>query len=52
MALVVMAFSIHPAIGQALSELITYGEFKTLDLGAFGWSRVIHNRPYFEANII
>jgi glycine/D-amino acid oxidase-like deaminating enzyme len=41
-----------PAIGRALSELITYGEFRTLDLGAFGWSRVIDNRPYFEANII
>jgi len=41
-----------PAIGRALSELITYGEFRTLDLSAFGWSRVINNRPYFEANII
>ena len=41
-----------PAIGRALSELITYGEFRTLDLGAFGWSRVVNNRPYFEANII
>ena len=41
-----------PAIGRALSELITYGEYRTLDLDAFGWSRVMNNRPYFEANII
>jgi len=41
-----------PAIGRALSELVTYGEFRTLELGALGWRRVINNRPYLEANII
>ena len=41
-----------PAIGRALSELVTYGEFRTLELGALGWRRVINNCPYLEANII
>jgi len=41
-----------PTIGRALSELITFGAFTTLDLEAFGWRRVINNSPYLEANII
>ncbi len=41
-----------PAIGRALSELVTYSEFRTLELGALGWRRVINNCPYLEANII
>ncbi len=41
-----------PAIGRAISELVTYGAFKTLNLAAFGWHRVINNTPYLEANII
>ena len=41
-----------PAIGRALSELVTYGEYRSLDLSAFAWHRVINKRPYFEANII
>jgi len=41
-----------PAIGRAISELVTYGAFKTLDLAAFGWRRVINHAPYLEANII
>lgn len=27
-----------PAVGSALSELVTFGQFRTLDLQAFGWS--------------
>ncbi|NBO89712.1 MAG: FAD-binding oxidoreductase, partial [Betaproteobacteria bacterium] len=34
-----------PAIGRALSELVTFGEFRTLQLGALGWARVIEGRP-------
>ena len=41
-----------PAIGRALSELVTFGEFRTLDLSALGWNRIVNNRPYLEANII
>ncbi len=41
-----------PAIGRALSEMVTFGEFRTLDLSALGWNRIVNNRPYLEANII
>ena len=41
-----------PAIGRALSELVTFGEFRTLELSALGWNRIVNNRPYLEANII
>jgi glycine/D-amino acid oxidase-like deaminating enzyme len=41
-----------PAVGRALSELVTYGGFRTLDLKAFGWDRVLNNKPLFEINIV
>jgi len=41
-----------PAVGRALSELVTYGGFRTLDLRAFGWERVLKNQPLFEINIV
>ena len=41
-----------PAVGRALSELVTYGGFRTLDLQAFGWDRVLKNQPLFEINIV
>jgi glycine/D-amino acid oxidase-like deaminating enzyme len=41
-----------PAVGRALSELVTFGGFRTLDLQAFGWDRVLKNEPLFEINIV
>ena len=41
-----------PAVGRALSELVTYGAFRTLNLRAFGWDRVLKNQPLFEINIV
>jgi glycine/D-amino acid oxidase-like deaminating enzyme len=41
-----------PAVGRALSELVTYGGYQTLDLQAFGWDRVLKNQPLFEINIV
>ena len=41
-----------PAVGRALSELVTYGGFRTLDLQALGWDRVLKNQPLFEINIV
>ncbi|ARM92116.1 FAD dependent oxidoreductase protein (plasmid) [Rhizobium sp. CIAT894] len=41
-----------PAMGRGLSELITYGSFKTLDLSPFGYERVAANRPFLEDAVI
>jgi glycine/D-amino acid oxidase-like deaminating enzyme len=41
-----------PAVGRALSELVAYGEYRTLDLRALGWERVLKNAPLFEINIV
>jgi glycine/D-amino acid oxidase-like deaminating enzyme len=41
-----------PAMGRGLSELITYGCFKTLDLSPFGYERVPANRPFLEDAVI
>ena len=41
-----------PATGRAVSELITYGEFRTLDLSALSYERVLNNEPFFEDMVI
>jgi glycine/D-amino acid oxidase-like deaminating enzyme len=41
-----------PAIGRGLSELITYGAFKTLDLSALSIERFLENRPLIEKNVV
>ena len=41
-----------PAMGRGTSELITYGEFRTLDLTPFGYARVVENRPLVEMAVI
>jgi glycine/D-amino acid oxidase-like deaminating enzyme len=41
-----------PAMGRGLSELITYGVFKTLDLTPFGYERVAANLPFLENAVI
>ena len=41
-----------PAIGRALSEWVTCGGFRTLDLRALGWERVIAQRPLRELNVV
>jgi FAD-dependent oxidoreductase domain-containing protein 1 len=41
-----------PAIGRALSELVVYGGYRTLDLSALGWARVIANQPLLEVNVV
>ncbi len=40
-----------PAVGRALSELVLHGDFKTLDLGAMGFQRLIDDKPYGEIGI-
>jgi glycine/D-amino acid oxidase-like deaminating enzyme len=41
-----------PAIGRALAELVSFGAYRTLDLSALGWRRVIENRPLREINVV
>jgi len=41
-----------PAVGRALSELITYGEYRTLDLTPLSYERIAKNEPFYESVII
>ncbi len=41
-----------PGVGMALSELILYGEYRTLNLDRFGFERVERGEPIREANVI
>jgi glycine/D-amino acid oxidase-like deaminating enzyme len=41
-----------PAMGRGMAELLTYGEYRALDLSAFGYDRIVENRPYIEKAVI
>lgn len=41
-----------PAAGRGVSELITYGGFRTLDLTEVGYERIVENRPFLEKAVI
>jgi glycine/D-amino acid oxidase-like deaminating enzyme len=41
-----------PAAGRAVSELITYDGFRTLDLSEVGYDRIVQNRPFLEKAVI
>ena len=41
-----------PATGRGVSELIIYGEYRTLDLTEVGYERVVENRPFLEKAVI
>jgi len=41
-----------PAVGRGLSELITYGEYRSLDLTPLGYERVVRGEPFIERAII
>jgi len=45
-------FQQSPAIGRAASEILTYGEYRTLDMTALGYERVAENRRFEETAII
>ena len=41
-----------PAMGRGLSELLTYGAYRSLDLSPLGFGRIRRGEPYVEAAII
>ena len=41
-----------PAAGRGVSELITYGTYRTLDLSEVGYERIVENRPFLEKAVI
>ena len=41
-----------PAMGRGTSELLTYGEYRTLDLKPFNYERIVNNQPIIEKAII
>ena len=41
-----------PAMGRGISELITYGEYRSLDLTPFNYQRIERNEPFNEKAII
>ncbi|KAM0270397.1 hypothetical protein ACHAPA_003581 [Fusarium lateritium] len=41
-----------PACGRGVAELITYGQFRTLDLSALAYDRIPRNQPLLERAVI
>jgi FAD-dependent oxidoreductase domain-containing protein 1 len=41
-----------PGIGRALAELITFGEYRTIDVAAFAYARYPRAQPLRELNVI
>lgn len=41
-----------PAMGRGVSELVTYGGYRTLDLTLLGYDRIARNEPFPETAII
>ncbi|MGB5557717.1 MAG: FAD-binding oxidoreductase [Paracoccaceae bacterium] len=41
-----------PAMGRGVSELITYGAYRSLDLGPLGYERIVANQPLLERAVI
>jgi FAD-dependent oxidoreductase domain-containing protein 1 len=41
-----------PAAGRAIAELVTYGEYRSLDLRRFGFSRILAQEPLREINVV
>lgn len=41
-----------PAMGRAISEFITYGGYRSLDLGPLGYERVAAGKPLIERAVI
>ena len=45
-------FQQAPAMGRGIAELITHGQYQTLDLSPFSYSRIPANKPFLETAVI
>lgn len=45
-------FQQSPAMGRGTAEMITYGEYRTLDLTPFNYERIANNEPFVEKAVI
>ena len=45
-------FQQSPAMGRGMSELITYGEYRNLDMSPLGYKRIRDNIPFLEKAVI
>ncbi len=45
-------FQQSPAMGRGTAELITYGEYRSLDLTPFNYARIVENQPFIEKAVI
>ena len=45
-------FQQSPAMGRGMAELITYGQFRTLDLSPFSFTRIERGEPFLEKAVI
>lgn len=41
-----------PAVGRGVAELLVHGGYRTLDLAALGFARLIEGRPLLEKNVV
>ncbi len=41
-----------PAFGRAVSEWITYGAYRSIDVSAFGYDRIVEKRSFLEKAVI
>lgn len=45
-------FQQSPALGRGIAEMITYGEFRNIDLSPLGFERIEKNEPFIEKAVI
>ncbi len=45
-------FQQSPAMGRGTAEMITYGEYRSLDLSPFHYDRIDNNEPFVEKAVI
>ena len=45
-------FQQAPAVGRAIAELICFGEYRSLDLSALNYQRIVDKQPFIEQAVI